>query len=96
MKTTKLDLSKIKINIPDFSIHPDCSLTIEFEDKGQDFLYWQVNSDGLVVQCNPFQNEIWKGTYVNLKELKIGKEPLIVTKYGDFTSLNYKVISVNA
>src|SRR5690606_19801034 len=43
---------------------------ITFEDKGQDFLTWVINSDGSVVDCRPFQFSIWPKVIVtNYNEL---------------------------
>lgn len=35
--------------------------TIHFADHGQDFLEWDLNAEGLVVACRPFQEWAWKG-----------------------------------
>lgn len=37
---------------------------IHFEDKGQDFLTWTVDADGLVIDCQPFQAWLWVGMRV--------------------------------
>lgn len=49
---------------------------IEFEDNGQDFLRWTVNTWGVVVDCWPgFQKAIWCGLEVtNLGGLKPGDQ----------------------
>ena len=96
LKSLKLALGEIQISKPTVEMHPDACLIIEFEDHGQDFLYWQLDADGKVVASMPYQSEIWNGTIVNLKELKLGEQPLIITKYGKFSSINYKVLSVQA
>lgn len=38
--------------------------TIVFEDHGQDFLEWDVDDDGVVVGCRPFQAPFWCGVIV--------------------------------
>lgn len=38
---------------------------IEFEDKGQDFLTWEINEDLNVIDCWPFQSSIWEGCKVH-------------------------------
>ena len=38
--------------------------TIVFEDDGQDFLEWDVDEKGVVVDCRPFQQNVWNGTKV--------------------------------
>lgn len=46
---------------------------IEFEDHGQDFLTWEIDQSGKIVDSKPFQAGIWckyHVAYVN--ELKVG------------------------
>lgn len=38
--------------------------TIVFGDHGQDFLEWDLDDDGVVVGCRPFQGSIWGGRQV--------------------------------
>lgn len=52
---------------------------ITFVDSGQDFLEWIVEypddgkeSVGEVVECGPFQHEVWKGTKVMTSDIKPG------------------------
>ena len=70
--------------------------TLYFEDKGQDFLEWDVarHKKGLIVlECRPFQNEIWKNTLL-LTSIK-GQKPLILWRKRKFPQeLNYKIIKV--
>ena len=48
--------------------HPDApehwSGMIHFKDEGQDFLTWKV-VNGVVVECQPFQDWVWKGAIVH-------------------------------
>lgn len=37
---------------------------IRFEDHGQDFLTWEVNEIGVVVDSKPFQAALWRGCVV--------------------------------
>jgi hypothetical protein len=39
-------------------------MLIHFEDHGQDFLTWQVDNLGFVVDCRPFQASVWCGVEV--------------------------------
>lgn len=39
-------------------------MIIEFEDNGQDFLRWKLDSEGKVIECTPFQSSAWVGKYV--------------------------------
>jgi hypothetical protein len=38
--------------------------TIHFEDWGQDFLEWDLNSEGVVIAVRPAQEWAWKGAKV--------------------------------
>ncbi|CAM3350632.1 hypothetical protein [Paracidovorax anthurii] len=37
---------------------------IHFEDCGQDFLHWELDSKGKVIGCEPFQASVWCGKEV--------------------------------
>lgn len=47
-------------------------ITVFFKDEGQDFLEWDINDEGKVVACRPFQGDIWIGTTVHNKDIKPG------------------------
>lgn len=36
--------------------------TIHFEDHGQDFLRWEVDAHGVVIDSLPYQGHIWNGS----------------------------------
>lgn len=38
--------------------------TIHFVDNGQDFLEWDLDHNGVVVDCRPCQASVWNGTKV--------------------------------
>lgn len=76
------------------------TVQVEFEDKGQGFLIWDIEwfekeGLGVVVKCEPFQSEFWVGTkilnYPELgnklifKSLDLEQSPL---------TLKYKIIYV--
>lgn len=78
-------------------------ISIHFEDKGQDFLVWDIDTaSGIVVDCRPFQARIWNGTKV-YKYAK-GKCPIISMVLTDKNNkqvlsknkvtLNYKVTKI--
>jgi hypothetical protein len=47
--------------------------TITFEDHGQDFLKWDIDEKGNVIDCRPFQAWIWCNKIVtNHTQLKVG------------------------
>jgi len=58
---------------------------VYFEDHGQDFLEWDLDENGVVIACRPFQEGIWKGTKVLNSEIRPGEYLLIawhrVVKY---------------
>lgn len=37
---------------------------LHFTDHGQDFLRWELDAEGKVIGCEPFQGRVWKGKYV--------------------------------
>lgn len=43
-------------------------MKIHFEDNGQDFLTWEVDEEGQVIGCHPFQAAVWCGKYVLQQE----------------------------
>jgi hypothetical protein len=70
--------------------------TIELEDHGQDFLEWDIDETGKVVDCRPFQAWVWNGTIVHNKDIRVGDILLITTTHfpDESTTLNYPVKSV--
>ena len=57
-------------------------ITVVFEDDGQDFLEWDINDKGEVVDCRPFQGDIWIGTIVHNQDIKPGDHLDITTPEG--------------
>jgi len=45
-------------------------ITVFLVDDGQDFLEWDINDKGEVVDCRPFQGFVWVGTKVHNKDIK--------------------------
>lgn len=43
-------------------------LTIKFEDHGQDFLEWDIDQNGIVTDCRPYQKRVWVGHQVHSPE----------------------------
>lgn len=66
-------------------------MTIVLEDHGQDFLEWDLDKKGEVVDCRPFQGWAWNGTIVHNKTIIPGDILDITTKFGKRTTLNYPV-----
>ncbi len=46
-------------------------LTVRFRDDKQDFLEWDID-DAVVVDCRPFQADVWKGYQVINKTIAKG------------------------
>lgn len=69
--------------------------TLVFEDKGQDFLEWDVERKGdnfdTVIDCRPFQKWVWIGTRVS--GVKINQRPMISVQ-SRWTELNYKIVRI--
>lgn len=68
-------------------------LTIHFVDEGQDFLEWDINEEGVVTACRPFQGWVWNGTKVHNKDIKPG-DRLDITTRGTRTHLIHPVEKV--
>lgn len=64
---------------------------IHFEDKGQDFLFWVINENNVVVDSQPFQAGIWCGA--QLLNVKIGNHPIIINEVEPMT-LNYRILKI--
>lgn len=71
---------------------------VVFEDKGQDFTEWYVESrNGVhtVIDCQPFQGLVWVGS--QLKEYpEDGAKPKLRTRYGEEGELGYRIKEVIA
>jgi hypothetical protein len=65
-----------------------------FEDKGQDFLYWDIDYVGEVVVCGPFQGWLWVGCIVCLETLKAGKCLEYIHPRLGRGGIKYKVIRI--
>ncbi|WP_193222238.1 hypothetical protein [Alkalilimnicola sp. S0819] len=67
--------------------------TIRFEDQGQDFLEWDIDQEGVVVDSRPFQRHVWCGTQV--QDVAIGQQPTVITPHvGVAGLLNYRVVHI--
>ncbi len=77
---------------------------IYFEDRGQDFLEWELDEEGFVLVSKPFQTNIWKGTQVILETIQIGERPKVIFEWDkarkgirgvkNIHELNYQVIKI--
>ncbi len=68
---------------------------ITFEDHGQDFLTWQLNNNGIVVDCAPFQAWVWTGVQViDHASLKVGDVVRFHRPGGHVNTMRYPVAQV--
>jgi hypothetical protein len=69
-------------------------MKIYFEDKGQDFLVWELKkiNDKLVevIDSQPFQNFVWKGQKLLFASLQVGQPPI----FDNWDVLDTKVIKI--
>jgi hypothetical protein len=69
--------------------------TIVFEDCGQDFLEWDLDDEGTVIDCRPFQSWLWKGSRIAYPDpLKVGDQPEVETSEGRYLTLKYQIIEI--
>lgn len=62
-------------------------IKISLEDQGQDFSEWYVR-DGVVIDCQPFQGQVWVGSQVKMDGDRISVKP----RFDDtFKSLAYRI-----
>ncbi len=57
--------------------HESAVVRIEFEDHGQDFLWWDLTDDGVVLDCGPFQGDVWCGNVVLQNPASLKKGSLV-------------------
>lgn len=80
-------------------------IRFHFEDRGQDFSWWDVADNGTgvgrVIDCGPFQAYVWTKLYVNLSEPHGLGDRLVTTdnlvrsiETGYGNTLNYAVTKV--
>lgn len=64
---------------------------IHFEDHGQDFLWWDIDEEGCVIDCGPFQADVWIGVLTSFpKNINVGDKLIFVGNFGP-RELNYRV-----
>ncbi len=66
--------------------------TLVFEDKGQDFIEWNINPDGVVLRSRPFQSQFWQGVIV--MNPQVGQRPDVMLKTGEIRQLNYRITEI--
>ncbi|MBZ0164589.1 MAG: hypothetical protein K8H74_17985 [Notoacmeibacter sp.] len=70
---------------------------VEFEDRGQDFTWWEIDMEtGRVVGCGPFQGGVWANgdISVDLATIGIGQRPRFFHKRRpDVSTLNHVIVA---
>lgn len=62
------------------------TITVKFEDHGQDFLEFDVEADGKIVGVRPFQFSTWsKHKVMNMEWLKVGNWVVLDDIHGAFS-----------
>jgi hypothetical protein len=69
-------------------------ITIVFVDDGQDFLEWDIDGEGKVVDCRPFQAWLWVGMVVQNKTIRTGDHITYKAKDGARHTLVHAVENV--
>jgi hypothetical protein len=68
--------------------------TVHFEDHGQDFLEWDVDTQNKVVACRPYQSSVWVGKRLVAAPKKGGK--CAYMHDGELHTIKYTVTKVVA
>jgi len=66
--------------------------TIEFEDRGQDYLEWDLDADGYILDSRPYRKD-WIGDLVDLTSIQVGR-PLRIHIIGATIVSKYPVIKI--
>ena len=73
--------------------NPQDAITVELEDHGQDFLYFDIKN-GKIVDTRPWQSFVWNGRTVLNPNIAKGERILFEDDHGRTLTLNYKLIKV--
>lgn len=69
--------------------------TLKIEDHGQDFLEWDIDDNGVVIACRPFQGFVWCGMIVlNHATIKTGDHAQLLDQQNEERELRYPILSV--
>lgn len=70
-------------------------MKIKFEDNGQDFLWWELDNEGFVINAGPFQASVWVGSQVYMPEhIQPGDELDYIDKWGEPRTLIHLVDAI--
>ena len=73
-RVTDEDIRKRILTLSDWEIKEETKYIIHFEDHGQDFLEWNIDKDGYVLDSKPFQRNIWAGKFTIPMTAEKGKK----------------------
>lgn len=72
---------------------------IQLEDNGQDFLTVITDENGKIVECRPFQTDVWKGAIIPITSKDMMKPgqfmPIHNPPYINFGFLKHKIEKVH-
>src|SRR5690554_6901314 len=86
-------IKQVKMKKSTETLNPTATHRIHFEDKGQDFLYWDTDLTGLVLDSKPYK-QIWVGCKVDGDTLRVGScLEYIHPKLGR-GGIKYKVVDI--
>ena len=76
-------------------------IKVTFKDEGQDFLWWEIDENGKVVDCGPFQATTWCKCQVvgttaapTLSDIRKGDHLVILPPGGKIMSLKHPIEKV--
>jgi hypothetical protein len=70
-------------------------LTVVFCDMGQDFLQWDLDAQGVVIDSRPFQRHVWAGMKV-IEQPRPGEQLRYLDNRGQTHTIRYPVREVRA
>lgn len=70
---------------------------IEFEDHGQDFLTWTIDTEKQeVIDCQPFQQSVWEGKKTLQRAFEVGGYVLFIdVDTGETLAINYPIAAID-
>ena len=70
-------------------------IVIEFEETGQNFSFWTLDENNIIIDCGPLEEMVWCGFIVDRATIKVGEYPQIMGFSGERQTVQCKIKSVN-
>jgi len=71
--------------------------TITFKDEGQDFVEWDIDKDGQVIACRPFQARVWCDGFVWNDPIQVGDNITYISPRSSHPiEIQYPVVAVSS